>query len=79
MREKKAGAIMVRTPGIIDWQTKMATEGKLTEIAKKSKIPRSYLSHYIRGRMNLTPGEKARVARALNMPIHECFTDWGKF
>lgn len=43
------------------------------ELAKQSGVTESYISLYVRGRMNLSTDQKTRIAEALSMPLNRVF------
>ena len=43
------------------------------ELAKQSGVTESYISLYVRGRMNLSTDQKARIAEALGVPLKKVF------
>ncbi len=44
-----------------------------SELSKKTKIPSSYISLAISGRLNLTSAEEKQIADTLNMKVLELF------
>ncbi len=45
------------------------------DMADKTGIPRSYLSHCLNGRMNFKPEEREKIANELGMPVEKLFGD----
>lgn len=46
--------------------------------ARRVRIPESYISMIVNGRLNLKKSEQARIARALSCPVEEVFPESDK-